>query len=62
MESSIFGIGEVVDEVCKARMEATVAATEVESANGMIRLQAASFFVQAEASATKAVEVMEWCV
>ena len=58
-ESAISGVGQVTDEVRKARIEAAAVAAEAESAKGTIRLQAASFSAQAEASAAKAVEVME---
>ena len=58
-ESAISGVGQVTDEVRKARIEAEAAAAKAESAKGMIRSQAASFSAQAEASAAKAVEVME---
>ena len=61
-ESAMSGVGQVADEVHKARMEAAVAVAEAESAKGTVLLQAASFSVQAEASAAKAVEVMEGCV
>ena len=53
------GVGQVVDEVRKVRMEAAVAAAKAESAKGTVLSQAASFSAQAEASAAKAVEVME---
>ena len=52
-------VGQVADEVRKARMEAAAAAAEVESAKGAVLSQGASFSAQAEASAAKAVEVME---
>ena len=58
-ESAISGVGQVADEVRKARMEAVTAAAEAESAKGTIRSQAASLSAHAEASAAKAVEVME---
>ena len=58
-ESAISGVGQVADEVRKARIEAAAAAAEAVSAKGTIRSQAASFSAQAEASAAKAVEVME---
>ena len=58
-ESAISGVGQVADEVRKARMEAAAAAAEAESAKGTIRSQAASLSAHAEASAAKAVEVME---
>ena len=53
------GVGQVADEVRKARMEAAAVAAEAESAKGTVLSQAASFSVQAEASAAKAGEVME---
>ena len=61
-ESVISGVGQVADEVQKARIEAAVAVAEVESTKGTICLQAASLSTQVEASAAKAVEVMEGCV
>ena len=58
-ESAISGVGQVADEVRKARMEAAAATAEAESAKGTIHSQAASLSAHAEASAAKAVEVME---
>ena len=43
-------------------MEAVTVAAEAKSAKEQVLSQAASFSVQAEASAAKAVEVMEGCV
>ena len=58
-ESTISGVGRVTNEVRMARMEAAAVAAKVESAKRTIQSQAASFSVQAEASAVKAVEMME---
>ena len=52
-------VGQVADEVHKARMESVVAAAKAESTKGTVLLQAASFSAQAEASAAKAVGAME---
>ena len=58
-ESAISRVGQVEDEVQKACIEAAAVAAEAESIKGTIRLQAASFFAHAEATAAKAMEVME---
>ena len=52
-ESAISGVGQVADEVQKARIEAAAAAAKAESAKGTIRLQAASLSAHVEASAAK---------
>ena len=41
MESAISGVGQVADEVRKARIEAAAVAAKAVSAKGTIRLQAA---------------------
>ena len=56
------GVGRVVDEVRMARMEAGAANAQAESAKEMLHAQIASFFAQVEASAERAVEMMEGCV
>ena len=53
------GVGQVVDGVHKVRMEAAAMAAKVESVKRTVLLQATSFSTQVEASAAKAVEVME---
>ena len=59
-ESAISGVGQVADEVRKARkLRRRRWLPKQESAKGTIRSQAASFSSQVEASAAKAVEVME---
>ena len=58
VESAISGVGKVTDEVHMARMEVVVATTKMEHAKGEIQTQVASFSMQVDASATKAIEVM----
>ena len=58
-ESAMSGVGQIADEVRQVQMEAAAAAAEAESAKGTVLSQVASFIMQAEASAAKAVEVME---
>ena len=58
-ESAVSGMEQIADEVRQVRMAAAAAAANAESAKEEFLLQAVSFSVQAEASAAKAVEVME---
>ena len=61
-ESAMSSISKVADEVHMARIEAATVAAEAESAKGILQSQSASFSVQVEASAERAVERMEGCV
>ena len=58
-ESAMPVVIKVADEVHVVRVEAVVAATEAKSAKEILQAQIASFSVQVEASAERAVEMME---
>ena len=59
MTSIISGVGQVADEVWRARLEAASTATDAQSVKGTVQTVVASFFAQAEAIVAKAVKVME---
>ena len=59
MESAISRVGQVADEVQKECIETAAVAAEAESGKGTIRSQVALLSAHVEATAAKAVEVME---
>ena len=57
--STMSGVGQVMDEVCKARAEVAMMAANAKSAIGMVQTIIALFSAQAEMTTIKTIKTME---